>query len=617
MWSCLAIVGFGAIVVAWGTGCSPATVAKSPPSARDAATAGETVRYCAGTVTHFDIHDCIFELTPEEQRRRNFSHRLVYKNGRLIRFEVIDGRGHPYEQEDNKTTDIYRYRGEKLAWIEQRGKNGVVRGRLVYSDGGKWVHWLDEKGRPQVRSGERASGLRRRFNTTGRVISYSYVDTSGVPALSSDGRYEVRVKRNAIGGIVEQAYFDPRGAPMFDKYGVHREVNTLNERGQSTRVQYFDERGRPTLNSDGVHTRVFVLDDVGNLASELCFGIKGEPVRSSLDEAASFRIRRDAHGSEVFREYFDESARPTFNVWGYVTRTKDLDDLGRVVRFSFYGLKGEPIRLPENGHSIKELTLDDRGNAIVERYFGTDGSPILAWEGYHRVVKEYDQRDNQARGIFLDIQGRPILTDLHYASWRNEYDGDRLTATTYFDTRGYPVDKGWGYARKTRRYDSAGAEAGLSYFDAAGREVWPPKQCGTYADADIAQFHQLFSQVVVCNTENVPGQVRLSVTFKDQRLHSIAMIGFVDPALRECLERELEAALPPPSSRACVRFPILIEFTDIIKFSPALAPKDEVFNTWPYGTRGRIVSHQSSSQAFVLGDERVRELVLGTALLRL
>lgn len=57
--------------------CSPAP---QPTSAAAAAvTETRTQRYCAGTVTEFDVHRCIFELTSAQQRRRGYAQRLVFR----------------------------------------------------------------------------------------------------------------------------------------------------------------------------------------------------------------------------------------------------------------------------------------------------------------------------------------------------------------------------------------------------------------------------------------------------------------------------------------------------------------------------------------------------------
>ena len=52
-----------------------------------------TVKYCSHTIQVRDVEHCLFELKPEQQRRRGRTTRLTYRGTKVVRREFISGSG--------------------------------------------------------------------------------------------------------------------------------------------------------------------------------------------------------------------------------------------------------------------------------------------------------------------------------------------------------------------------------------------------------------------------------------------------------------------------------------------------------------------------------------------
>src|SRR5262245_19325738 len=82
----------------------PAPAAASAPRAPSSAVVAgpkQTIRYCSSTIFVWDAPYCVREVTPEQQRRRDWTRRLTYQDGRVVREDDINGRGELVYDEDD------------------------------------------------------------------------------------------------------------------------------------------------------------------------------------------------------------------------------------------------------------------------------------------------------------------------------------------------------------------------------------------------------------------------------------------------------------------------------------------------------------------------------------
>lgn len=426
----------------------------------------ETIRYCDETVTTWDVDDCVFQFPAEQQKQRGSSYKLVFRDGKLLRREEINGLGFPVPPVPENAVWEFHYE-DRLASMVGKDANGVIRQRDMPSPNRALFFWKDEAGRPRLSKESReksaprshASGLKRVFDASGRVTSYWYVDVDGTPTESEAGATEVRKVRNPMGAVVLEEFFDGDGRPVFPADGAPRVVYARDPRGLCVEKRYEDAPDHPVARGDGVHSVKQTHDSVGNLVEVSFHAVDGQPVRAREDGAASYRIKRDVHGSEIERTYYDERGQPTVSAYGYVTRRKRLDEKGRPIEWSFFDGQGRPAR-GRAAYSIRRQTLDGRGRVLRERFFDEDGRPINLPAGNHSAEFEYDSRDNKTLSSYRDVRGNLVTMPDGYSFVEQVFDGDRIMRVRYLDAERRPVQARWGYAEIRFAYDRFGTRFG-------------------------------------------------------------------------------------------------------------------------------------------------------------
>jgi hypothetical protein len=461
-------------LLSWGCQAERGAVGQSRVATSET---GQNVHFCAGTVTFSDTIRCVLELTPEQQRLRSYSQRLVYRDHRLIFDETVRSGGWLADDE-YQTTHEYQ-EGHLKRWVN-RDQSGVIKLIVAFSPDSAQVMWTDEQGRPLPKKGSAASGLRRSFDGRGRLIAFRYVDQLGNPtAVESVG--EVRLTLSPNGALVQKEFFDLSGQPTADGSGAHRIFYVVDGRGFELERQFFDKQGQPT-SVNGAHLIRYRYDDVGNLIQMTNFGVDGAPARSSEYRAYGMRFGRDAHGNEASRTYLDERDRPMPCDAGYAKLEARFDEHDQQIEGHFYGPDDAPARNTD-GYSMFRQTRDAHGNLVLERYFDEMGSPIVCTNRFQRVEISYDPRNNPIAYRHEDASGALMMNLWGYAVRELSYDGDRLVSTRYLDAAGHLVDLVGGYAEVRETYDSSGAST-KSYYDAAGKLATMTGTCqGTPSEA--------------------------------------------------------------------------------------------------------------------------------------
>jgi hypothetical protein len=423
-----------------------------------------TVKYCAHTVQVRDVERCVFELTPEQQRKRAWTQRLTYRDTRVVRREFVSGSGTLI----NNDVEDYQYAGGRVSVVLHSSRNGVPLGRETLSADGATVQFVDEQGRPKSHKDEHVPGLRREFDGAGLVQSTRYVDIAGNPLGQGDA-YEERDKHDANGLVTERAFFGRDGEPV-EVRCAHRTVYEPDERGELRSETIFDDKGQPAL-CDGTHIKRYQRDEVGNVTQDSFFGADGRPTRSLSWGAAIVRRLRDARGNEISTQLFDDQGRPTLGKGGFASMTTRFDAQDRELEYAYFGVDGSPVDVPDQGYSIARHTYDARGNLATTRYLDRDGARTLSNEGYFEVSYEYNARDKWVTQRHRDVAEQPVKVRDGSATTKRVFDGDRLVSYHLFDGAEQPtlgVDK---WARGELSYDLNGKVGKWTLFDLDGKVV--------------------------------------------------------------------------------------------------------------------------------------------------
>ncbi len=108
-------------------------------------------------------------------------------------------------------------------------------------------------------------------------------------------------------------------------------------------------------------------------------------------------------------------------------------------------------------------------SSILERYYDDKGNPISRYNGYYAAYYEYDDRGNNIRISYLDIDDKPVITANGYAIEEKEYnENGQNVSVKYYDTEGNPIlTPSYGYG-KINEYSENGKISRIIYVDASG-----------------------------------------------------------------------------------------------------------------------------------------------------
>lgn len=562
------------MLVASACAAPPQRPARSP-----AAPDGETFRYCAGTVTEWDVDQCVWELTPEQQRQRPYSQRLVYRAGRLERMEAISGSGALDRESETATM---RYDGKRVAGWVKTNRNGVLKGTSEAAEGGVWVRFLDSQGRPRVSEKKKkstVSGLKRTFDARGRVLSFTYVNSEGNPT-EQEGVYLVAKTRNAIGAVVEERYFGFGDAPVSGPAGAHRVVHEVDEHGVDLSIRYYDAKGQPTL-AQGAHVERLKNDANGNILETRFFDVQGAPTRSEYFGAAIVRRVRDARGNLTSLALFDEQERPVVGATHFAVMKRRYDAQDLLIESAYFGVDGAPLRLKDLGNAILRQTRDARGNVIVERFYDERGAPMLGTEHYHRVDIAYDQRDNPVSFRYFDLNGARATVASGYYERQLTYDGDRLTRTAYFDAAGSLVNIDKGYAVIEQDYGADGSDNERRFLKANGEPATGGCQgtIGPELTAEIserARATRSCYEKLLSEQPTAQGRVMIELTINSNATVSGATLSkdeLAVPSFATCVTTKMRRAYDHQPTGGCaqVRIPLVFQPTKAPGSTPSAA----------------------------------------------
>ena len=155
----------------------------------------------------------------------------------------------------------------------------------------------------------------------------------------------------------------------------------------------------------------------------------------------------------------------TEDVNGRVTQTIWTDDAGNMtagpegyaaVRYTYKGktevtekyfsADGDPYMTAEGCYG-KRTTLDGKGRTVQIDWLDAAGEKTLNVRGYASMSITYTGFGETALVTYLGLNKRAVMVpSLGYASVLTEYSNGRMTARTFRDDKGKPVDSAEGYA---------------------------------------------------------------------------------------------------------------------------------------------------------------------------
>ena len=148
---------------------------------------------------------------------------------------------------------------------------------------------------------------------------------------------------------------------------------------------------------------------------------------------------------------------------GNTKRTDYVDSDGRITIAADMGFA-----------TIIETKISE--NCKLEQYYDDKGKPISRYNGYYAVRLDYDEKGNNTRITYLNIDSKPMITVNGYAIEEREYsEAKRLISVKYYGTEGEPILTPLYGHGEINEYNTNGKISKITYIDINGVPVLTKK----------------------------------------------------------------------------------------------------------------------------------------------
>ena len=115
------------------------------------------------------------------------------------------------------------------------------------------------------------------------------------------------------------------------------------------------------------------------------------------------------------------------------------------------------------GYATIIVTQTAKGK--IERFYDEEGQPVSSYSGYYSVLHEYDEKGNNTRNTYYDIDGSLFTMPDGYTIETRTYDDiGRIRIIKYYDKTNMPVNT-WSYGYgKINDYDANGNNDRVTYM---------------------------------------------------------------------------------------------------------------------------------------------------------
>ena len=377
--------------------------------------------------------------------------------------------------------------------------------------------------------------------TMSKICEEIFLDADGNPAPGPDGYSRSESDWHVGKRHLETRYYDTQGNLFRSSKQPARKVTEYPKNGSGKWVKplsetYYDAAGNMMRGPEG-YARVeyeyykatslvikkTYLDANGSMIRgpegyaqveyEYISGTK-QPVRTTYRDAERnlYFYRKDGFaileksfkdGKAIREAYYGADGKLCSGPKGYAVVEREYRKSSKPTREAYFDVNMQPYKMPD-GYYIVSRKYSLKGKVSEEAYFDAEGKPCLCKDGFHMKRTTYRSRDGKVtQEYYFGLDGkRMIHPTLGYAICINDYDGNRLSRTTYYDTNKEVMDCAGGYAKIIYGFDKQKSPTGIRYEHADGSPAIGPDG---YAKAEyITDQDKRIVTEMFYDTENHP-----------------------------------------------------------------------------------------------------------------
>lgn len=164
-------------------------------------------------------------------------------------------------------------------------------------------------------------------------------------------------------------------------------------------------------------------------------------------------VTKDLKGRVIQVEYLDETGARTLNSRGYCLMTIGYFGFGEIRSVTYYGMNKKPVTVPSLGYA--QMTCEYSGTTLTARtYKNGKGKPVDSVEGYAAVKQKLNKQHQVLRIRYEHADGSPATgPDGWYRCIKDRDEKGRVISVKYYDEQEQLIDRGAGYAWEEMEYE--------------------------------------------------------------------------------------------------------------------------------------------------------------------
>lgn len=443
-----------------------------------------------------------------EYNDRNLITKLSWIGTNLLPCENENGISimkYDYDKRGNQIKVMfYDTTGTKLILSNE----GIAGWNSVYDENGNEIerNFFDEKEKPCLVSGNYAKWISK-FDERGNEISERFYDLKGNLILyegrvgtdyirdergnilenkpiGSDGNLAkgmlvARYKYDKFDNVTEFVVFED-GRPAINAYGYHKYTCKYNNRNQQIEIRYYDKDGKLTLyGGDKYAVQKDEYDDKGNNIKTFYYDKNDRLVVCNEGWASSTRDF-DALGRVIKQSFFDIKGNPTDPAVMVPEGFCKYDKWGNLVYLASCDGKGNLVMNPQTGWSIKRSEYNIQGKVISESFFNERDKPMIyKSEGCHKMTYEYNKRGEKTVTAYFGTDNAPILVNGYHRDVYTYNEKGQWIENALYGKKGEKVNCTGGFHKILPTYDKEGNQVLRKYYRADGSLVGSTKWNGS------------------------------------------------------------------------------------------------------------------------------------------
>lgn len=305
--------------------------------------------------------------------------------------------------------------------------------------------------------------IRSKYNNLGQQIEESYFDENDKPITCQDGYASVKYEYDLAGHMLKLTNYDINGKPVMhnNRYAVIE--YEYDQRGNNTLMKLSDTKGDPVNCEAGWSKAEFIYDPATNYNTAVYrYNTAGTQVSGE-------EYKYDSRGNITESRYYAGKGQLQSNT---AVEHSEYDSNNRKTREWYTDQSGNKVTHPANKYHEARYKYDTYGNLTESSFWSTTGQPVMSSSNVHKIVKEYNDRNQLVHWLNYDTSGNAVKeTTENVAEAKFEYDTrGNQTVITLFDGKGTPINSSLrGYHKQVSVFDNRNKLTEMSFYDKDGK----------------------------------------------------------------------------------------------------------------------------------------------------